>query len=152
MRMLQPPIDADVGAATNGGRRPTVVAAPASATRIISPAEGSVQKLVESRGDCDSCYWTSNGCEPVTEAGTKRACPATIILSGHHPDCRAAPATLCDGKEGIRRKRTSRWSVFTRVQVPHPNRWRDGCRRRDCPCGVFGRCCNCISGRRQALG
>jgi hypothetical protein len=28
---------------------------------------------VGSRGDCDSCYWTANGCEPLTEAGTKRA-------------------------------------------------------------------------------
>jgi transposase len=32
MPMLQTPIDAEAGAATNGGRRPTVVAAPASAS------------------------------------------------------------------------------------------------------------------------
>ncbi|HTW70573.1 MAG TPA: hypothetical protein VME47_11845, partial [Acetobacteraceae bacterium] len=34
---------------------------------------GSVQKLVGSRGDCDSCIWTADGFEPLTEAGTK--CP-----------------------------------------------------------------------------
>jgi hypothetical protein len=32
MPMQQTPIDAEAGAATNGGRRPTVVAAPASAS------------------------------------------------------------------------------------------------------------------------
>jgi transposase len=36
MPMLQPPIDADVGAATNGGRGPTVVAAPTSASPELS--------------------------------------------------------------------------------------------------------------------
>ena len=36
MPMLQPPIDAEAGAATNGGRRPTVVAAPASASPELS--------------------------------------------------------------------------------------------------------------------
>jgi transposase-like protein len=34
--MLQTPIDAEAGAATNGGRRPTVVAAPASASPELS--------------------------------------------------------------------------------------------------------------------
>jgi hypothetical protein len=32
----------------------------------------SVQKLVGSRGDCDSCIWTADGFESLTEAGTKR--------------------------------------------------------------------------------
>ena len=36
MPMLQTPIDAEAGAATNGGRRPTVVAAPASASPELS--------------------------------------------------------------------------------------------------------------------
>ena len=36
MPMLQPPIDAEAGAATNGGGRPTVVAAPASASPELS--------------------------------------------------------------------------------------------------------------------
>ena len=36
MPMLQPPIDADVDAATTGGRRPTVVAAPTSASPELS--------------------------------------------------------------------------------------------------------------------
>ena len=36
MPMLQPSIDAEAGVATNGGRRPTVVAAPASASPELS--------------------------------------------------------------------------------------------------------------------
>jgi transposase len=36
MPMLQPPIDAEAGVATSGGRRPTVVAAPASASPELS--------------------------------------------------------------------------------------------------------------------
>jgi transposase len=36
MPMLQTPIDAEAGAGTNGGRRPTVVAAPASASPELS--------------------------------------------------------------------------------------------------------------------
>ena len=36
MPMLQTPIDAEAGAATSGGRRPTVVAAPASASPELS--------------------------------------------------------------------------------------------------------------------
>ena len=36
MPMPQTPIDADAGAATNGGRRPTLVAAPASASPELS--------------------------------------------------------------------------------------------------------------------
>src|SRR5208282_366595 len=36
MPMLQTPIDAEAGAATNGGRRPTVVGAPASASPELS--------------------------------------------------------------------------------------------------------------------
>src|ERR1700733_2474982 len=36
MPMLQPPIDAEADAAANGGRRPTVVAAPASASPELS--------------------------------------------------------------------------------------------------------------------
>jgi transposase len=36
MPMLQSPIDAEAGAATNGGRRPTVVAAPASVSPELS--------------------------------------------------------------------------------------------------------------------
>ena len=36
MPMLKPPIDAEAGAAANGGRRPTVVAAPASASLELS--------------------------------------------------------------------------------------------------------------------
>ena len=36
MPMLQTPIDAEAGAATNGGRRPTVVAAPASVSPELS--------------------------------------------------------------------------------------------------------------------
>ncbi|HUB47970.1 MAG TPA: hypothetical protein VMB73_23575, partial [Acetobacteraceae bacterium] len=39
----------------------------------LQQAGGSVQKLVGSRGDCDSCIWTADGFEPLTEAGTK--CP-----------------------------------------------------------------------------
>jgi transposase len=36
MPMLQPPIDAEAGATANGGRRPTVVVAPASASPELS--------------------------------------------------------------------------------------------------------------------
>jgi len=36
MPMLQTPIDAEAGVGTNGGRRPTVVAAPASASPELS--------------------------------------------------------------------------------------------------------------------
>jgi len=36
MPMLQPPIDAESGATANGGRRPTVVVAPASASPELS--------------------------------------------------------------------------------------------------------------------
>ena len=36
MPMLQTPIDAEAGAATNGGRRPTVVAVPAAASPELS--------------------------------------------------------------------------------------------------------------------
>src|ERR1035437_9989752 len=36
MPMVQTPIDAAAGAATNGGRRPTVVAAPAAASPELS--------------------------------------------------------------------------------------------------------------------
>src|ERR1700761_5570280 len=42
---------------------------------IRSPARstrGSVQKLVGSCSDCDSCTLTADGFEPLTEAGTKR--------------------------------------------------------------------------------
>jgi hypothetical protein len=43
---------------------------------IVAPfglfATGSVQKLVGSRGDCDSCIWTADGFESLIEAGTKR--------------------------------------------------------------------------------
>jgi hypothetical protein len=34
-------------------------------------AGGSVQKLVGSRGNCDSWVWTAAGFEPLTEARTK---------------------------------------------------------------------------------
>jgi hypothetical protein len=34
--------------------------------------QGSVQKLVGSRGDCDSCIWTADEFEPLAEAETKR--------------------------------------------------------------------------------
>ena len=35
-------------------------------------SDGSVQKLVGSRSDCDSCIWTADGFEPLAEAETKR--------------------------------------------------------------------------------
>jgi hypothetical protein len=41
-------------------------------SEVSLAASGSVQKLVGSRGDCDSCIWAADGFEPLTEAGTKR--------------------------------------------------------------------------------
>src|ERR1700728_2191110 len=55
---------------------------------------GSVQKLVGSRGDCDSRTETAGGFEPLTEARTKRPVVNRAADLQHQVGASARPAHL----------------------------------------------------------
>ncbi len=130
MPMTQPPIDAEAGAATNGGRRPTV-AAPASASPELTARPHrrifTVQDKLRILADTDRAADTGGIAAILRREGLyssaltdwRRQCDAGVLISADTGFIRAfgavgwnlgRPGTTWDG--GFRRLDTPRCPVF----------------------------------------